>query len=434
MKQLIISVIFFFICSKQAIFASISVQPHLASMDEEISIVVSGLNPEEQYTFQLSSSSNNSGAYWSSRATYLANQEGVINLNNSSVIEGSFSGIDAMELFWSLKWISDDQTNQDFSLVSNLFLKIFDSHNTLIDKATINRTSCMTNSQIIKDKMDSRGIAATIMYPASGEKHPTVLVLSGSEGGKHLAKACMLASRGFTAIALAYFNYEGLPKYLVKIPLEYFPNQLELLRSHQAVDLENLAVTGGSKGGELSLLLAAHFKMFKAVVAYVPSAVVWSGIDYSGTGPIQSSWTLENRELDYLTFRAQDIDFSSPPWRLRSGYSSPLSNFDELKQATIPVEKINGPILLVTGDDDQMWPSSTFGDMISARLSALGFSYNFKHLRYNNAGHVIMDSFLPTTVSSYGPYIMGGSAQGNAFASRDSWPKIVSFLQQALQD
>ncbi|MEZ4740888.1 MAG: acyl-CoA thioester hydrolase/BAAT C-terminal domain-containing protein [Bdellovibrionota bacterium] len=105
-----------------------------------------------------------------------------------------------------------------------------------------------------------------------------------------------------------------------------------------------------------------------------------------------------------------------------------------LRRAIIPVEKINGPILLITGDDDQMWPSSTFGDMISTRLSALDFNYNFQHLRYNNAGHVIMDSFLPTTVFSYGPYIMGGSAQGNAIASRDSWPKVINFLRHALQN
>ncbi|MEZ4740887.1 MAG: acyl-CoA thioester hydrolase/BAAT C-terminal domain-containing protein [Bdellovibrionota bacterium] len=147
----------------------------------------------------------------------------------------------------------------------------------------------MKNSQITKDEMDSKGIPATIMYPAGGGKHPTILVLSGSEGGKSLERACLLASKGFTTIALAYFNYNGLPDYLIKIPLEYFPKQLEQLRFHRAVNLENLAVTGASKGGELSLLLGAHFQIFKAVVAYVPSAVVWSGIDYTGTAPIQSS-------------------------------------------------------------------------------------------------------------------------------------------------
>src|SRR5258708_18671618 len=61
-----------------------------------------------------------------------------------------------------------------------------------------------------------------LVLPSSAGKHPGVLVLGGSEGGVPRQRAAWLASHGFAALALAYFNYEDLPPRLEAIPLEYF--------------------------------------------------------------------------------------------------------------------------------------------------------------------------------------------------------------------
>ena len=65
-----------------------------------------------------------------------------------------------------------------------------------------------------------------LFLPNTQERHPGVLVVGGSEGGMPAHKAAWLASRGYVALALAYFRYDGLPGQLEGIPLEYFGQAL----------------------------------------------------------------------------------------------------------------------------------------------------------------------------------------------------------------
>ena len=44
----------------------------------------------------------------------------------------------------------------------------------------------------------------------------------GSAGGLIEYRAALLASRGFTVLALAFFNYDDLPKYMAAVTLDYF--------------------------------------------------------------------------------------------------------------------------------------------------------------------------------------------------------------------
>ena len=38
--------------------------------------------------------------------------------------------------------------------------------------------------------------------------------------------------------------------------------------------------------------------------------------------------------------------------------------------ASIAVEKINGPVMVISGTDDQLWPSTRFSEMVIERLEA----------------------------------------------------------------
>ena len=61
----------------------------------------------------------------------------------------------------------------------------------------------------------------------------------GAEGGLHADKAALPASLGFASLALAYFNYDGLPTSLENIPLEYFDTAIRWLRSQHGVRAES---------------------------------------------------------------------------------------------------------------------------------------------------------------------------------------------------
>jgi dienelactone hydrolase len=117
---------------------------------------------------------------------------------------------------------------------------------------------------------DLRGV---LVLTATKERRPGVLVVGGSDGGVPLRSAAWLASRGYAALALAYFRYEDLPAKLEVIPLEYFEHALIWMTQRPEILGNRLAVMGTSRGGELALQLGSMFPRIGAVRAYVPANV-----------------------------------------------------------------------------------------------------------------------------------------------------------------
>ena len=172
----------------------------------------------------------------------------------------------------------------------------------------------------------------------------------------------LLASRGYAALALAYFNYEHLPLYLHAIPLEYFETALHWLQRRPEVRADRMAVLGYSRGGELALLLGSTFPALTAVVGYVPSGVVHGSIGVVG-GP---AWTYRGEPVPYLfppdAARHEEVVRQEPvalaPW-----YLGNLEDGEAVARATIPVERINGPCCCcrrrtIRCGPHQCWPTS----------------------------------------------------------------------------
>jgi dienelactone hydrolase len=277
----------------------------------------------------------------------------------------------------------------------------------------------------------ANGLVGRLYEPADAHKHPAVLVLSGSDGGMDDMEAALLASHGYTTLALAYFGVPGLPRELVDVPLEYLKRAVDWLKSQDSVDATRLGVTGASKGAEAALLLAATFPDFKAVVARAPSHVVWEGI-----GSKQSaSWSLGGRPLDFVPFRglpAKPVD-GNGPIRLVDAYRSSLKDKDRVAKAIIPVEKIRGGVLLISGRDDQLWPSAEMGAEVMARLKEQQFAFPYAHLCYDGAGHAIPTRCIPAAATvTGGRWAVGGNALANARAQADARPKVLRFLRDNL--
>src|SRR5262249_41530693 len=191
-------------------------------------------------------------------------------------------------------------------------------------------------------------LVATLFCPPGVGPSPAVIVLGGSDGGLREAQAALLASHGFVTLALAYFGIDPLPPGLVEIPLEYFGSAVRWLSVQKEVDPQALAVMGWSRGGELALLLGASFPEIRAVVAYVPSGVMWSGVPAPGSlrEEQSASWTRGGSPLPFMRFSGGVIDWGRPPIALTPGFLAALHDATAVEQATIPVEQTRGAILL----------------------------------------------------------------------------------------
>jgi uncharacterized protein len=301
-------------------------------------------------------------------------------------------------------------------------------------------------AKVARRPIEREDLVGTLFSPDESGRHPVVLVLGGSEGGLIEGGARALASQGFAALALAYFGVEPLSGELVEVPLEYFAKALDWLKSQPAVDSDRIAVIGDSKGGELALLLGATYPQdLKTVVGYVPSAIVWQGISFDprvfSQGP-KSSWTLEGEPLPFVEFaqpRYSEMlegadSFFGKPVAFRPFYEGALDDEEAVAAASIAVEKIGGPVLLISGTDDQLWPSTRLCEMAIERLKANHFPFRFRyeHLRYEGAGHLILVPGMGPDPSEIKRFALGGSTQANEAASADSWPKVLNFLREAL--
>jgi dienelactone hydrolase len=234
---------------------------------------------------------------------------------------------------------------------------------------------------------------------------------------------------------------------LVEIPLEYFQTAIRTLQARPDIDGQRIAYTGGSRGGELSLLLGATFPEIRAVVAYVPSGYVWDGLAKKPEDLGKRAWTYQGKPITSVDWvedpdvvkRSAELAEQGKPIPLTPGFQAAVRSASNLTEALIPVEKINGAVLLISGADDAMWPSATFADEVMDRLRAANFPHPYEHLRYPNAGHLILTPHVPTTVHASGHplaksfFAYGGTPKGGAFANADSWQRVLQFLDTHLK-
>ncbi|HTM33009.1 MAG TPA: acyl-CoA thioester hydrolase/BAAT C-terminal domain-containing protein [Vicinamibacterales bacterium] len=292
-------------------------------------------------------------------------------------------------------------------------------------------------ADVLTTRVREPHLSGVFFQPASIEPRPAVIVLGGSSGALAWSAqvAALLARHGFAALALAYFGVGELPPQLVEIPLEYFAGGFEWLIAQPGVRPDALGVVGISRGAELALTLGSRLPYVRSVVAYCPSSVVWNGL-YGDRPADLPAWTTNGRSIPFFSLMTPALSavrervFRESPVSLTplfdAAFDGPLP-----ADVFIPVEHTNGPILLVSGDDDRMWPASYMGQQIMNRLAAHGHPFSSRHVRYPDAGHLMRPPGVSTSVLD-GKFALGGKPRGQAAANRAAWLEAVAFLRESL--
>jgi dienelactone hydrolase len=253
-------------------------------------------------------------------------------------------------------------------------------------------------------------------YPSRGKAQNEVLILlGGSEGGlPNYYNTDKLTGLGYSCLVLGYFRTKNTPDRLEMIPLEYFEKAMKDLVSKPELKGKKIVVWGGSKGGELALLLASKYKQIRGVIAAVPSSVVFQGLG----GKLLSSWSENGASIPFVPFPQYDYSKIVNNQYVEV-YKLALEQTEYVQKAEIKVENIKGPILLLAGKADTMWPSDQMAGMIMKRLDRNNFQYWHELFSYDNAGHTLNDG-----------YIMGGTVDGNRNARINSEEATMDFLQR----
>jgi pimeloyl-ACP methyl ester carboxylesterase len=70
-------------------------------------------------------------------------------------------------------------------------------------------------------------------------------------------------------------------------------------------------------------------------------------------------------------------------------YDRGLDNAAAVQEAAICVERATGPLLLVSGGDDRVWPAERMCRMVVERMRLHGRADDVDHLNYPDAGHFL---------------------------------------------
>lgn len=435
---------------------TIVVMPKNALLDESLEICVEHLPANEPVTLELSRKDTNNNL-WLSHAVFQADDKGRIQVAKQAPLSGSYTGIDPMGLFWSMAPTGRNAAHYTLDLVSTInpsefVLQVF-SGEKLRAQITVHQRVFFPD--IAKKEIRENGIVGTLFYSKS-RKNPGIIAIPGSGnviGVSHEGLLSLLALHGYTVFFLQYFGAEGLPKTISMIPLEYFENAMLWLKKQPQVDGGKIALMGQSRGGELALILASLFPgAMDAAIAISAPSVVYG--DFSSKE--KSSWTYKHKPLPFMPLSGKEIAEIAREGDITLGQGTiehPIQHdqifLHQLKmkkfaknvaEASIPVEKIRCPLLILAGDDDKLWPSSVYGKNIIERLDAYGSSIKKKFIIYPHAGNNILilpyvpSIDLPTQISSGLFSLHGGTLAGNAYAHKEAWREILRFLDETLHN
>lgn len=271
---------------------------------------------------------------------------------------------------------------------------------------------------------DAVGLDGVLVEPTRGGNGTGVLVLSGSSGRVEHDRARMLAGVGPAALTYRWFGGPGVPAAINEFPLEQFGRGVDLLARH----CDRVVLMGASKSAEAFLLYAADDPRVDAVVAVAPSHVAWANVGPDASGelrPQRSSWTRASAPLPFVPYDDDVVVDTDPPAYAPVYRQSLLTHAGRVADATIPVERFFGDVLLVAGGDDRVWPALPFARAIETRRAA--FDLPTTLVTHPGAGHrVILPGEAPA--SGGAPMDRGGTEAADRALGALAWPEIRRIL------
>ncbi len=283
------------------------------------------------------------------------------------------------------------------------------------------------------ENINNDSIVGRLWLPDSPNQEPAILLIGGSGGGYENQDAEWLSSSGFVVLNVGYFGAKGLPKNLVNVPIEYFNRALDWLNNHPLVKKDDIGIFAHSRGTEVALLTSYYNSLVKAIVVRSPSAVVWLGPGWSGFN--ESAWSWKSKPIPFLNVGLIDgaiwlshVLRDKKLIKSREMFENALTNNSSINEARLPVEHIKGHLLLISGSDDQQWPSTAMSDMLVSILTKSDFEFSYRHIAFKNAGH--RPGRLSTPDDTFAN---GGTIEGNIEAHKQTKILVKEFFDEKLR-
>ena len=352
---------------------------------------------------------------WTCHGIFTADAEGRVDTSLDPSTGGDYEGVDPYGLVWS----ANPPERPDKRPLEAMRVRVVATCGPLRAVASYERR--WTTRDVVVADVAEPGVAGRLHLP-TGDDLPALVVVGGSDGGLGgPTTAALLSGHGVVVLSLAYWNHPGTPAVLRDIDVDVVGRGCDWVRRQPGVRDERPTVLGISRGGELAMLAGALMpERVGSVVSMVGSALAWGGFGI-GVDDNDTAWCFNGRPVPQMWEYPDDLD---------RGLEEPAM----VAAAEIPVEQVDGGVLLTSGQDDQIWRSTLLSQYAVQRAARLGVADRVEHVAYPDAGHacsappgyaVPIESVHPVDgVTS----TLGGTREGNNAARIDSWRRLRDLL------
>ncbi|XP_040457526.1 peroxisomal succinyl-coenzyme A thioesterase-like isoform X3 [Falco naumanni] len=220
---------------------SVAVSPAAGLADERVETRVTGLGPGQPVTLRALAADER-GCLFQSCAHYRADGRGELHLGTDASHGGDYTGVEPMGLFWSLAPAGMERPYQRLVPRSTgtpikVEMSVHRGHSLpgaipgpVVAKADVERW--FTVPGVRRIRLKEGGVRGSLFLPPGDGPFPGVIDMYGDEGGLIEFRSSLLATHGFAALSLPYFDFEDLPKVMKEFKLEYFEEAARFLQRH----------------------------------------------------------------------------------------------------------------------------------------------------------------------------------------------------------
>uniref|UniRef100_A0A672YEL4 Acyl-CoA thioesterase 19 n=1 Tax=Sphaeramia orbicularis TaxID=375764 RepID=A0A672YEL4_9TELE len=403
--------------------SSLSVYPSRGLVDEKFTVLVQKAPPGFQMTIHVLHQCED-GNSLEAFAHYTADACGTVNLSEDPSMGGTYSGVEPMGLIWSLKPVPGSKpgirlSKKNVQTPMEFTISVYKGHQTegFVDQVQL---ACVVVERwymapgVRRVPITEGGLIGVLFLPPGPGPFPGVLDLWG--GGVDLleTRSALLASHGFASMTINYMDpFRKNEETITFLIMFFLQTALRVLQQHPQILSSSIGMLGLSFGASVTFKMAAY----SDVVKVRNCAVCISG---SHVQPVDGS------VADLIEYYNQVIT---------RDLLLPIPTDPTMK---VDVGRVQCPLLLIVGEDDQNWPVSESAQDIKEMMERAGNSHLLTILSYPNTGHLIEPPYsghvLVSTfvIECITVDLWGGEMVAHCRAQEDAWRKILVFLMENL--
>ena len=282
-----------------------------------------------------------------------------------------------------------------------------------------------------------------IWYPGTYHTDAAIIAAGGAScDEKTSVSMCRyLRNAGYNVLVLGFYLWDGLPKDLVSIPVEYAERAARWLKEEKKI--RSVAMTAASTGAGYTLLSASLVPEISCIIPVVPYDHIMEGTTSSfkrlgrslytwrGKDVLYSPWTLIDSGLPII-FRnaAKDKRYGLKRF-MRYGYDhNPVT-----EESRIRVENMHADVLFLAARDDDAWPSDIAVPRMVKILEENNYPYRVGYHIYEKASHALTDGI--DEMRGYAKWAFKNILPAEKkypeeceLARQDSFRRILAFLEE----